>query len=276
MDSQGKSRWSPAPARHRPRHRAGARAPGRARASAQRPAPTVRTSIECGAQSAREFEARGVPLDVTEQASIDAALTAAEAAWGAPSILVNNAGITRDNLLMRHEDEEWDAMIDTNLEFGLPPERACLRGMIKARKGRIVNIASVVGFTGNAGQTNYAAAKAGMIGFTHSLAREVGSRGITVNVVAPGFIETDMTRALAAEQRAALIAQMPVGRLGQAEDIAQCRGVSGSPRAALYHGRDAARQRRDVHGVNGGRRRTVVQCPIGVGRRRIKCMIWAR
>ncbi len=193
---------------------------------------------------AQGIEARGVQLDVTEQASIDAALTAAEAAWGAPSILVNNAGITRDNLLLRLKSEDWDAIIDTNLGSVYRLSRACVRSMIKARKGRIVNIASVVGFTGNAGQTNYAAAKAGMIGFTRSLAREVGARGVTVNAVAPGFIETDMTRALAAEQREALLAQVPVGRLGSPEDVAQCVAFLASPAAAYITGET-------LH-VNGG------------------------
>ena len=164
---------------------------------------------------------RGMCLDVTDAAAIEAVVKAVQEAHGQPTILVNNAGITRDNLLMRMKDEEWDAIIDTNLSSVYRVCKACLRGMMKARKGRIVNIASVVGVMGNAGQTNYAAAKAGIIGFGKSLAKEVGSRGITVNTVAPGFIDTDMTRALGEEQRKALLEHIPLGRLGQAEDIAQ-------------------------------------------------------
>jgi len=178
----------------------------------------------------------GLALDVTDPASIEAALKRTEADHGAPSILVNNAGITRDNLLMRMKDEEWDAIVDTNLSSVFRLSRACLRAMMKARKGRIVSIASVVGATGNAGQSNYAAAKAGIMGFTKSLAREVGSRGITVNAVAPGFIDTDMTRALPEEQREALLAQIPLGRLGQPEEIAQAVGFLASPAAAYITG----------------------------------------
>jgi len=141
--------------------------------------------------------------------------------FGVPTILVNNAGITRDNLLMRMKDDEWDSTIDTNLSSVYRMSKACLRGMMKARNGRIINITSVVGATGNAGQTNYAAAKAGMIGFTKSLAREVGSRGITVNCLAPGFIDTDMTRELPDAQREVLMSGIPMGRLGKLEEIAQ-------------------------------------------------------
>ena len=163
----------------------------------------------------------GLRLDVKDASSIDATFKAiAEGLGGAPSILVNNAGITRDNLLMRMKDAEWDDIIDTNLSSVYRLCKACMRPMTKARKGRIINIASVVGASGNAGQTNYAAAKAGMIGFSKSLAREVGSRGITVNCIAPGFIDTDMTRELSEEQRGALLGNIPLDRLGQPEEVA--------------------------------------------------------
>jgi 3-oxoacyl-[acyl-carrier protein] reductase len=162
----------------------------------------------------------GLVLNVGEQASVDAALAQVTEQLGAPTILVNNAGITRDNLLMRMKNDEWDAVIDTNLSSVFRLSKACLRGMTKARKGRIINIASVIGATGNAGQTNYSAAKAGMIGFTKALAREVGSRAITVNCIAPGFIDTDMTRALPEAQRESLLGTIPLGRLGQPEEIA--------------------------------------------------------
>lgn len=163
---------------------------------------------------------RGVQLRVEDPASVDAALENIESTEGAPTILVNNAGVTRDNLLMRMKAEEWDEVIDTNLSSVFRLSKACVRGMMKARRGAIINIASVVGLSGNPGQTNYAAAKAGMIGFTKSLARELASRNITVNVVAPGFIDTDMTRALDEKQVEALRAQIPSGRLGTPEDIA--------------------------------------------------------
>jgi 3-oxoacyl-[acyl-carrier protein] reductase len=163
---------------------------------------------------------RGVVLDVVKQESIEAVLEDVEAKEGAIGILCNNAGITRDTLLLRMKEEDWDAVIDTNLASVFRLSKAVLRGMMKARKGRIVSITSVVGLTGNPGQTNYAAAKAGILGFTKSLAREVGSRGITVNAIAPGFIDTDMTKALAEAQRASLNAQIPLGRLGQPADIA--------------------------------------------------------
>jgi 3-oxoacyl-[acyl-carrier protein] reductase len=162
----------------------------------------------------------GLVLNVTDQSSIDAALETVNAEFGAPSILVNNAGITRDNLLMRMKDDEWDEIIQTNLTSVYRLSKACLRAMTKARKGRIINISSVVGAAGNAGQTNYAAAKAGLLGFTKSLAREVGARGITVNSVAPGFIDTDMTKALPEAQRDALLKAIPLNRLGQPEEIA--------------------------------------------------------
>jgi 3-oxoacyl-[acyl-carrier protein] reductase len=163
---------------------------------------------------------------------------------GAPSILVNNAGVTRDNLLMRMKDDEWQTVIDTNLGSVYRLSKACLRSMTKARKGRIVNIASVVGAMGNAGQTNYAASKAGMMGFTKSLAREVGSRGITVNCVAPGFIDTDMTRAIAEAQRDALLGAIPLGRLGAPEEIAAAVVFLCSPAAGYITGET-------LH-VNGG------------------------
>jgi 3-oxoacyl-[acyl-carrier protein] reductase len=163
---------------------------------------------------------RGVVLDVSDPDSIDAVLADIGANEGAPEILVNNAGITRDNLLMRMKPEEWDAVISTNLSSIYRLSKATLRGMMKARGGRIINITSVVGLTGNPGQTNYAAAKAGMIGFTKSLAQEVASRNITVNAVAPGFIDTDMTRELDESQTDALRQQIPAGRLGTPADIA--------------------------------------------------------
>ena len=186
----------------------------------------------------------GVAMNVIDQASIDVALKQVEDTYGAPTILVNNAGITRDNLLMRMKDEEWDAILNTNLSSIYRLSKACLRAMMKARKGRIISIASVVGVSGNAGQTNYAAAKAGVIGFSKSLAREVGSRGITVNVVAPGFIDTDMTRALPDAQREALLSQIPLARLGQPEEIAKAVAFLASPGAAYITGET-------IH-VNGG------------------------
>jgi 3-oxoacyl-[acyl-carrier protein] reductase len=163
---------------------------------------------------------RGAVLDVVNPESVAALLADIEAKEGAIGILCNNAGITRDTLLLRMKEEDWDAVIDTNLASVFRLSKAVLRGMMKARKGRIVSITSVVGLTGNPGQANYAAAKAGILGFTKSLAREVGSRGITVNAIAPGFIDTDMTKALAEAQRASLNAQIPLGRLGQPADIA--------------------------------------------------------
>jgi 3-oxoacyl-[acyl-carrier protein] reductase len=166
------------------------------------------------------YRGRGMVLNVTEQASVDEVIKAVTEEYGSPTILVNNAGITRDNLLMRMKEEEWQSIIDTNLTSIFRLSKAVLRGMMKARKGRIINISSVVGATGNPGQTNYAAAKAGIFGFTRSMAREVGSRGITVNAIAPGFIDTDMTRELTEEQRKGLIENIPLQRLGQPEDIA--------------------------------------------------------
>ncbi len=162
----------------------------------------------------------GVALDVTDRNATDAVVKDIEARYGAITILVNNAGITRDNLLLRMKDEEWDAILATNLTPVYRLSKAVLRGMMKARHGRIVNIGSVVGSSGNAGQANYAAAKAALIGFTKSLAQEVGSRNITVNCVSPGFIDTDMTKALPDAAREALLAKIPLGRLGSPEDIA--------------------------------------------------------
>ena len=163
---------------------------------------------------------RGMVLDVSDDESIQTAVKDLQSREGSPTILVNNAGVTRDNLLMRMKDDEWNDVIATNLTGTYRLCKACLRGMMKARKGRIVNIASVIAVMGNAGQANYAASKAGLIGFTKSLAREIGSRGITVNVVAPGFIDTDMTKVLSDEQREGMLAQVPLGRLGAGDDIA--------------------------------------------------------
>lgn len=162
----------------------------------------------------------GMALDVTSSEQVSAVVTTLGRRFGSPTVLVNNAGITRDALFLRMHQEEWDAAIDTNLSSVYRMSKACLRGMTKARYGRIINIASVVGLTGNIGQANYAAAKAGIIGLSKSLAREIGSRGITVNVVAPGFIATDMTDALTEAQQEALVAQTPLGRLGEAQDVA--------------------------------------------------------
>jgi len=186
----------------------------------------------------------GRVLDVRDAAQCAAFVEAVQSELGAPAILVNNAGATRDNLLARMKDEEWDEIQATNLKSVFVLSRAVLRGMMKARSGRIVNVTSVVGFTGNAGQTNYAAAKAGMVGFSKSLAREVGSRNITVNCVAPGFIETDMTRSLAEDQVKKLVENVPLGRLGRVEDIAQAVLFLCSPAAAYITGAT-------IH-VNGG------------------------
>jgi len=183
-----------------------------------------------------KINGEGMVLDVTQQASVDALLIHLAGGHGAPSILVNNAGITRDNLLMRMKDEEWLAILDTNLTAIYRLSKACVRAMTKARKGRIINISSVVAATGNAGQCNYAAAKAGVEGFTRALARELGSRQVTVNAVAPGFIDTDMTRALPEESKAALLKQIPLGRLGQAEEIAYAVAFLASPQAAYITG----------------------------------------
>ena len=178
----------------------------------------------------------GIVLNVTDAAQIDAVITDITQRFGDVGILVNNAGVTRDNLLLRMKDDEWDDILNTNLKSVFKLSKAVLRGMMKARTGRIINIGSVVGETGNAGQANYAAAKAGMIGFSKSLAREIGSRGITVNCVAPGFIDTDMTRALSDEQRKALTGQIPLGRLGDAADIAAAVLFLASPGAGYITG----------------------------------------
>ncbi|MCA1925540.1 MAG: 3-oxoacyl-ACP reductase FabG [Thiobacillus sp.] len=178
----------------------------------------------------------GMKLDVTDAAEVDGVIAAIDKGFGNIGILVNNAGITRDNLLMRMKDEEWDAIMATNLTSVFRLSRAVLRAMMKARQGRIISIASVVGAMGNAGQTNYSAAKAGIMGFTKSLAREVGSRNITVNCVAPGFIDTDMTRALPETQRQALLDHIPLGRLGSADDIAQAVLFLASPAAGYVSG----------------------------------------
>jgi len=173
-----------------------------------------------GISAALGEQGRGIVLDISDAESVQTALANMQATEGSPSILVNNAGITRDNLLMRMKEEEWDDVIATNLTGLYRVSKACLRGMMKARKGRIISIASVIAVMGNAGQANYAAAKSGMIGFSKSLAREIGSRGITVNVVAPGFIDTDMTKDLPEQQRDSMLTQVPLGRLGEGADIA--------------------------------------------------------
>lgn len=178
----------------------------------------------------------GRALDVRDAGACAAFVDKVQEQFGATAILVNNAGVTRDNLLARMKDEEWDDILATNLRSVFVLSRAVLRGMMKARTGRIVNVASVVGFTGNPGQSNYAAAKAGMVGFSKSLAREVGSRSITVNCVAPGFIETDMTRALGEEQARKLLDNVPLGRLGKVEDVAQAVLFLCSPAAAYITG----------------------------------------
>ncbi|CAG0991750.1 3-oxoacyl-[acyl-carrier protein] reductase [Burkholderiales bacterium] len=178
----------------------------------------------------------GIRLDVTDAAATDAALADIEARFGPVAILVNNAGVTRDNLLVRMKEAEWDAIMATNLKPAWRLAKAVLRGMMKARRGRIIQIGSVVGSTGNPGQANYAAAKAALVGFTRSLALEVGSRDITVNCVAPGFVDTDMTRALPEAQREALLERVPLGRLGSPEDIAEAVAFLAGPRAGYITG----------------------------------------
>jgi 3-oxoacyl-[acyl-carrier protein] reductase len=203
-----------------------------------------------GAQSIAEslaaagINGRGVVLDVADAAAVEACLKDVESQDGTPSILVNNAGVTRDGLLLRMSAEDWQVVIETDLSAVYRTCKAVMRGMMKARRGRIINIASVVGVMGNAGQANYAAAKAGMIGFSKSLAREVGSRGITVNVVAPGFVVTDMTDALGETAREALLKQVPLGKLGSPEDIAHAVAFLASPQAGYITGET-------LH-VNGG------------------------
>ena len=203
---------------------------------------------EVGAQAIGEALAghggRGLVLNVTDGAALDAAIDALVKELGGLHVLVNNAGITRDTLSMRMKDEDWDAVLDTNLKAVFRASRAAIRPMMKQRYGRIVSITSVVGASGNPGQANYAAAKAGVAGMTRALARELGSRGITVNCVAPGFIETDMTKALTEAQTTALLAQVPLGRLGQAADIAHAVAFLASPQAGYITGTE-------LH-VNGG------------------------
>ncbi|HHF0554368.1 3-oxoacyl-ACP reductase FabG [Vibrio diabolicus] len=202
---------------------------------------------ENGAAAISEYlgdNGKGLALNVTDVESIEATLKTINEEFGVIDILVNNAGITRDNLLMRMKDDEWNDIIDTNLTPIYRMSKAVLRGMMKKRAGRIINVGSVVGTMGNAGQTNYAAAKAGVIGFTKSMAREVASRGVTVNTVAPGFIETDMTKALNDEQRAATLSNVPAGRLGDPREIASAVVFLASPEAAYITGET-------LH-VNGG------------------------
>jgi 3-oxoacyl-[acyl-carrier protein] reductase len=186
----------------------------------------------------------GKVLNVTDSSAVDALIDEIGKSVGPVSILVNNAGITRDQILMRMKDEDWNAILDTNLSSVYRTSKAVMRGMMKARKGRIINIASVIGLTGNAGQSNYAAAKAGIIAFSKSLAKEIGSRGITVNVVAPGFIQTDMTDSLPEEAKSALMQQIALGRLGSPSDIAEAVAFLASPAAAYITG--------ETLNVNGG------------------------
>ena len=190
------------------------------------------------------IQGQGMCLDVADDTSVDSVIKAIGEQYGTVTILVNNAGITRDNLLMRMKSDDWDAVLNTNLSSVYRVSKACLRAMMKAKTGRIINIASVVGTSGNAGQTNYSAAKAGMVGFTKSLAQEVGSRGITVNAVAPGFIDTDMTRELPEAQRETLLGSIPLGRLGKPEEIAAVVGFLASDGGAYVTGET-------IH-VNGG------------------------
>lgn len=191
-----------------------------------------------------EFKGRGLQLDVTDPAAVDAVVKAVAQEFGAPSILINNAGVTRDNLLLRMKEDEWQTVINTDLSAVYRLSKAVLRGMMKAQRGCIINITSVVGVTGSAGQANYAAAKAGLIGFTKSLAREVGSRNITVNAVAPGLIDTDMTRSLPDAQRRALLEAIPLQRPGSPQDVANVVAFLASPAAAYVTGET-------LH-VNGG------------------------
>jgi 3-oxoacyl-[acyl-carrier protein] reductase len=203
---------------------------------------------EAGAQAITdylaEFGGKGLVLDVTDAANCAAVVDAVQKDFGSLSILVNNAGITQDNLAMRMKDDEWDSVISTNLNAVGRLSRLVLRGMMKAKHGRIINITSVVGASGNPGQMNYAAAKAGVAGMTRALAREIGSRNITVNCVAPGFIDTDMTKGLGEGQHEALLTQIPLGRLGQPEDIAHAVAFLAGPQAAYITGTE-------LH-VNGG------------------------
>ena len=225
--------------------RAIALALGRERATVIGTATTAEGAAQIGAAYAEmAIKGRGIVLNVTDAEGIERAIADIESKEGAPTILVNNAGITRDNLLLRMKPEDWQTILDTNLSSVFRLSKACLRGMMKQRHGRIINIASVVALIGNAGQANYAAAKAGIIGFSKSLAREVGSRGITVNVVAPGFIETDMTQRLSEEQRTALMGPIALGRLGSVDDVAAAVVFLASPGAGYITGET-------LH-VNGG------------------------
>lgn len=194
--------------------------------------------------SAANVQGWGAVLNVTEAAACDALMGEIEKKFGPVSVLVNNAGITRDNLAMRMKDEEWDAVIDTNLKAVFRLSKAVMRGMMKARYGRIINITSVVGCSGNPGQANYAAAKAGVAGMSRALARELGSRNITVNCVAPGFIDTDMTAVLSEELRAKIVGEVPMKRMGKAEEVAAAVCFLASPEAGYVSGQ--------VLGVNGG------------------------
>ena len=187
---------------------------------------------------------RGIVLDVTDRSAVSAAAAGIAGQDGPVTVLVNNAGITRDNLLLRMKDEEWDQVLAANLTAVSATSRACLRGMMKARRGRIINVGSVVGLMGNPGQSNFCAAISGLVGFTRSLAREVGSRGITVNTVAPGFIDTDMTRSLGDEQRQALESGIPLARLGDVRDVAAAVAFLASPAGGYITG--------EVLNVNGG------------------------
>ncbi|SIP74122.1 3-oxoacyl-(acyl-carrier-protein) reductase [Xenorhabdus innexi] len=215
---------------------------------AERGALVIGTATsENGAEAISAYlgdKGKGFVLNVTDSASIEQALSNIRAEFGEIDILVNNAGITRDNLLMRMKDDEWQGIVDTNLSSIFRLSKAVMRSMMKKRYGRIISIGSVVGTMGNAGQANYAAAKAGVIGFSKSLAREVASRGITVNVIAPGFIETDMTRALTDEQRAGILSDVPANRLGNANEIASAVAFLASDEAAYITGET-------LH-VNGG------------------------
>lgn len=202
---------------------------------------------DAGAASISDYlgeHGQGMTLDVADDASVQAVLGAVESRYGQLDILVNNAGITRDNLLMRMKDDEWDSVLDTNLKSVFRLCKGVMRGMMKRRSGRIINISSVVGTTGNPGQTNYCAAKAGLVGFTKALAKEIAARGITVNCVAPGFIDTDMTKTLTDDQKHAIFSNIPAARLGQPEEIAAAVVFLASPAAAYITGET-------IH-VNGG------------------------
>jgi 3-oxoacyl-[acyl-carrier protein] reductase len=192
----------------------------------------------------RGVRGAGMPLEVTRRESVTALMARIDEQFEAVTILVNNAGVNRDNLLLRMKDEDWETILDTDLSSVYRLCKACLRGMLRARCGRIVNISSVVGLVGNPGQSNYAAAKAGIIGFSKSLAREVAARGITVNTIAPGFIDTDMTQAMSDEQRASLLQHIPLGRLGAPADVAEAVLFLASPAAAYITG--------ETLNVNGG------------------------